>query len=251
MTTIDNSGNIHARDGKFTGHVRSDDSVDLAASDPADNSTRFSPEQRVVFRFSGDGEPEHGTISEAVEADPERTPNGGEFFVDLDGGGSIIAYWTELTDEKASGLIARDPAINAEVAKLNRTATQFTDAQLDGNVPLEKLADIAADLRYQAETLEFLVAKQELTERIKTKFPTATELNLEDHNFDGVGSPFWQASKVLDADDNVIWDAQTAEDVEYTDELNNYAPTLDRLGDSYVTLDPKSRHESPRYGIVL
>jgi len=254
MTTTDTSGNIHAGDGKFAGHIRPDaEGVALDPTSTFDNSTRFAVEQRVVFRVDGDGEPEPGTISEAVDADPTRTPNGGEFFVDLDGGGSVIAYWTELTDEKESGVITRDPAIGEEVGKLNRTVTQFADAQALGPVPLAKLSDIAADLRYQAETLEFLVAKQELTERIKAKHPTAVELELEDHNFDGPGSPWWQPVKIRDADDVILWDADNGDDYDWAEEagLYDYTPTLDRLGNSYVTLDPKSLGVAPRYGITL
>lgn len=60
---------------------------------------QFKEQDRVIFRESETGEPEHGMIEEILP-ESEQYPNGGLYIVRLDADFSIVeAFWTELTPE--------------------------------------------------------------------------------------------------------------------------------------------------------
>lgn len=62
---------------------------------------QFKEQDRVVFRESQTGEPEHGTVEEVTPAD-DRYPMGGLYYVRLDADlSSVEAFWTELTPEES------------------------------------------------------------------------------------------------------------------------------------------------------
>jgi hypothetical protein len=71
---------------------------EITANDAAtvDNSLRFADGQAILLREGGVGEPELGRIVEAVPAD-DYHPNGGFFRIKLDDGGSVAAWWDEIT----------------------------------------------------------------------------------------------------------------------------------------------------------
>lgn len=60
----------------------------------------FKQYDRVIFRESEDGPPEHGEIS-LVYGPDFLHPNGGEYEIDLDDGTCVLAHWTEITLEES------------------------------------------------------------------------------------------------------------------------------------------------------
>ena len=70
----------------------------------ADNSTLFAAGQPVVFRESGGGPAEPGTVAEVYEASDEY-PNGGLFRVALADGGTVEAWCKELTSDDSARFV--------------------------------------------------------------------------------------------------------------------------------------------------
>lgn len=68
----------------------------------------------VIFRESGDGPAEPGVVIEKASADDDH-PNAGEYRIALDGGGEVLAYWTELhpVEDQATVDAVNTPATNS------------------------------------------------------------------------------------------------------------------------------------------
>ena len=85
----------HDLRGRFEKVMKSPAGVQLEREHPDWRSLMFAPGQRVIFRESGDGPAHFGHVAEVCEPTPEH-PGGGEYDIDLEAGGSVIAWWEEL-----------------------------------------------------------------------------------------------------------------------------------------------------------
>jgi hypothetical protein len=81
-------------------------------------------------------------------------------------------------------------------------------------------ADIAADER------RFELGLHATTIRVKEAFPTAARVGLDDDN-EGVGSPFFVVSRIVDADGAELYARESKMDVA-SEKLSEFAPYLDR-----------------------
>lgn len=75
--------------------MKSPAGIQLEREHPDWRSLMFAPGQRVIFRESGDGFPEFGHVTTPCGPTPSH-PNGGEYYVNLEAGGCVIAWWEEL-----------------------------------------------------------------------------------------------------------------------------------------------------------
>ncbi|MGW8431603.1 hypothetical protein ACWGJ9_10970 [Curtobacterium citreum] len=87
---------------------------------------------------------------------------------------------------------------------------------------------------------------------VRSEYPTAHEIELEDVNDEG-GSPYWWAMKVRDRDGNVLWERPDSGYDDLSDALDEHTPSLDRLGYDAVDLTPDvSAHDAGKhYGVRL